>query len=113
MVASEIVKAQANAGRRRELYYFRDKDGLEVDFIVPSRGGKTSLIEAKATKTPRPQMGKPLATVAKLFDVKSNAVAMVVHQKPRADTTTSALYPGVTPGVTAVTIEALTKQLGG
>jgi len=37
-VASEIVKYQLNAGRRRELYYFRDHQGLEVDFVVPTRG---------------------------------------------------------------------------
>ena len=36
-VASEIVKAQLNAGRRKELYYFRDHQGLEVDFVVPTR----------------------------------------------------------------------------
>ena len=33
-IAGEIVKAQFNAGRRRELYYFRDQQGLEVDFLV-------------------------------------------------------------------------------
>jgi predicted AAA+ superfamily ATPase len=27
-IASEIVKAQVHAGRRRELYYFRDQQGL-------------------------------------------------------------------------------------
>src|SRR6516225_2353461 len=30
-IAAEIVKSQANAGRRRELYHFRDEQGLEVD----------------------------------------------------------------------------------
>src|SRR5207237_3519200 len=30
-IAAEIVKAQVNAGRSRELYYFRDEQGLEVD----------------------------------------------------------------------------------
>ena len=30
-----MAKAQLNAGRRRELYYFRDQQGLEVDFVVP------------------------------------------------------------------------------
>jgi predicted AAA+ superfamily ATPase len=35
-VASEIVKQQLNAGERRALYYFRDHQGLEVDFVVPA-----------------------------------------------------------------------------
>ena len=47
-IAAEIVKAQVNAGRRRELYYFRDEQGLEVDFVVPGRGGSLALVECKA-----------------------------------------------------------------
>ncbi len=39
-IAGEIVKAQTNAGRRRELYYFRDEQGLEVDFLVPGAGAR-------------------------------------------------------------------------
>jgi len=46
-VAAEIVKSQINAGRRRELYYFRDEQGLEVDIVirpaeVPSRSWSRS-----------------------------------------------------------------------
>lgn len=53
-VAGEIAKAQANQGRRREIYYFRDEQGLEVDFLVPLRGGGISLIECKAGRTAFP-----------------------------------------------------------
>src|SRR5581483_4913337 len=49
-IASEIVKAQLNAGRRRELYYFRDQQGLEVDFLAPGRGGAVRLVEVKASR---------------------------------------------------------------
>jgi predicted AAA+ superfamily ATPase len=31
-VAAEILKSQVNHGGRKELYYFRDHQGLEVDF---------------------------------------------------------------------------------
>ena len=34
-VAAEILKSQANQGRRKELYHFRDQQGLEVDFLFP------------------------------------------------------------------------------
>ena len=50
LVASEVVKAQTNSGRRRELYYFRDHQGLEVDFVVPGRGGAVTLVECKGGK---------------------------------------------------------------
>jgi len=59
-VASEIVKRQLNAGRRRELYFFRDHQGLEVDFLVPIRGGRLLLVEAKASRTVRPEMADNL-----------------------------------------------------
>jgi predicted AAA+ superfamily ATPase len=35
-VAAEILKQQIGSGRPRALYYFRDQQGLEVDFIVPA-----------------------------------------------------------------------------
>ena len=53
-IAGEIVKAQANAGRRRELYYFRDQQCLEVDFVMPGRSGTLRLLEAKAARTVAP-----------------------------------------------------------
>jgi len=31
-IAAEILKSQVNQGGRKELYYFRDQQGLEVDF---------------------------------------------------------------------------------
>jgi len=35
-VAAEILKSQINRGRRKELYHFRDQQGLEVDFLFPN-----------------------------------------------------------------------------
>lgn len=32
-IAAEMAKAQVNVGGRRELYYFRDEQGLEVDSL--------------------------------------------------------------------------------
>src|SRR3990170_1290064 len=49
-IASEIVKLQVNSGRRRELYHFRDQQGLEVDFVVPGGDRRPILIEAKASR---------------------------------------------------------------
>jgi len=37
-LAAEILKNQTNAGLRKELYYFRDQQGLEVDFLLPRPG---------------------------------------------------------------------------
>lgn len=61
-VAAEITKAQLARGRGRELYFFRDQQGLEVDFVVP-HAGRLLLLEAKYTKTPLPAMAGPLRTL--------------------------------------------------
>ena len=64
-IASEIVKQQSNTGKRREIYYFRDQQGLEVDFVVPRGAGRLLLMEAKATRTPVPGMAAPMRRLAK------------------------------------------------
>jgi predicted AAA+ superfamily ATPase len=95
-VAAEIVKAQNNAGRRRELYTFRDQQGLEVDFIVPIRGGGMRLIEAKAGSTVTPELARSMQRLATARGVQRGKVEMlVVHRPPAAGSTSRALAPGV------------------
>src|ERR1019366_8458767 len=60
-VAAEILKSQSNRGMRKELYYFRDQQGLEVDFLVPGPNASLWLVEAKVDFCPRL---KPLAAHA-------------------------------------------------
>lgn len=55
-VASEILKHQIGAGRPRQLYYFRDQQGLEVDFVVPAGHRRLVLVEAKAARTSGPHL---------------------------------------------------------
>ncbi len=50
-VASEILKKQVGSGQERQLYYFRDQQGLEVDFVVPHGHRGLLLVEAKASRT--------------------------------------------------------------
>jgi predicted AAA+ superfamily ATPase len=99
LVASEIVKAQANAGRRREIYYFRDQQGLEVDFIVPVRGGGVRLVEAKASRTVTPHAARPLERLSANWRQHSNrqklAERLVVYRAPRVPSASTAVAPGV------------------
>ena len=98
-IASEIVKGQVNAGRRRELYHFRDEQGLEVDFVVPGRAGSLSLVECRATRTVTPAIAAPIQRLAGALKKKRSrgtAVDMfLVHQAPQSGTTTPAIAPGV------------------
>jgi hypothetical protein len=97
-MAAEMVKAQVHAGRRRELYYFRDEQGLEVDFVMPGRGGSLTLIECKAGKTVTPAMAAPMQRLAEAVKRKhpGNPVDMVlVHQASKMESRIQAVAPGV------------------
>jgi hypothetical protein len=59
---------QLSAGRRREIYYFRDQQGLEVDLLVPSGARALTLIEVKASRTITPAMADPLVRLRKRCD---------------------------------------------
>lgn len=103
-VAAEIVKSQINAGRRRELYYFRDHQGLEVDFVVSS-GAQLTLIEAKASRTLTPAMAQPLLRLSAAVRSPRTARAFLVSPSPPAETA------AIAPGVTAVSVAELLDRL--
>jgi hypothetical protein len=98
-IAAEIAKAQVNAGGRRELYYFRDEQGLEVDFLVPGRSGSVALVECKAGRTVTPDMAAPMRRLAEALKRKRTKAAgtrmFLVHQSSPAGTPTPAVAPGV------------------
>jgi predicted AAA+ superfamily ATPase len=98
-VASEIIKAQVNSGGRRELYHFRDEQGLEVDFVVPGHGASLVLVECKATRTVAPAMAGPLqrlAEAAKRKRPRGTTVDMyLVHESRNVESRTQAVAPGV------------------
>jgi uncharacterized protein len=93
-IAAEIVKQQIACGRPRELYYFRDQQGLEVDFVIPSGGNKLMLLEVKASRTVMPETARSivrLAAAASRYQISS----FVVYQKTAAEPSSRVLTPGV------------------
>ena len=50
-VVSEIVKHRMNVGERRSLFFYRNRDGAEVDLVIERPTGVT-LVEAKSSQTP-------------------------------------------------------------
>ena len=50
-VLGQIVRHFTNQGRRREIYFYRDHNGREVDFLIPS-AGRFALIECKWAESP-------------------------------------------------------------
>jgi uncharacterized protein len=99
-VAAKILKSQADQGMRKELYYFRDQLGLEVDFLVPRPNSNPWLIEAKVIDGLSPALvaSGPGNMVARLI---------VVHRKSRSQLQTAA----IAPGVEALDVERFVQEL--
>ena len=106
-VAAEILKSQANQGMRKELYYFRDQQVLEVDFLVPRPNLNLWLVEAKAGKTVRPAMASPLLSLRRALTKRSGRL-IVVHRKSRSQLPTAA----IAGGVEALDVERFIQELG-
>jgi uncharacterized protein len=106
-VAAEIVKQQINAGRSKELYYFRDQQGLEVDFVVPCGVGALALIEAKATQSPTPAMTQSIQRLSASID-RYKTKAMLIH----SGTDTTHAGNAIAKGVSALTLAGLLDELG-
>ena len=77
-VASEILKFRLNRGLARNLYYFRDRQGLEVDFLVDKGNNETMLLEVKASRTPKPADAAPMLSLMKNMTGR-NVSAWLVH----------------------------------
>jgi predicted AAA+ superfamily ATPase len=94
-VASEILKSQINKGRRKELYHFRDQQGLEVDFLFPDSRGKLWMVECKASRTVLPAMSKSMASLRRSMGERTPARATVVHRRSPSAPPTRVLAPGI------------------
>src|SRR5450631_2919017 len=104
-VAAEILKSQVNQGQRKELYHFRDQQGLEVDFLIPRPNAKLWLVEAKATRTVRPSMSSSLTSLQRA--TKQASRLLVVHRKSNAQVST----PAIARGVEAVDMETFVQEV--
>ncbi|MCM8762904.1 MAG: ATP-binding protein [Candidatus Omnitrophica bacterium] len=105
-VASEIVKHQENSGRRRQIYYFRDQQGLEVDFVVPTGNARLLIMEAKAVRSVRPSMGAPLLKLARAIR-RYKVEKRVVYLNP-PEGAGKGFYTLI-PGVTAVPVAEISS----
>jgi predicted AAA+ superfamily ATPase len=77
-----------------ELYFFRDQQGLEVDFLIPRPNAGLWPVEAKASKTVRPAMAAPLLSLQRAIGDRAKRL-ILVHRKSDASVSTTAIAPGV------------------
>jgi predicted AAA+ superfamily ATPase len=93
-LAGEIVKHQINSGCGKALYYFRDRQGLEVDFLIDLGDRRLALAEAKATQTVTPDAAQSILRLDKAID-QYDVRRFVVHRPARGKHRLSTLCPGV------------------
>ena len=105
-VAAEILKSQINRGQRKELYCFRDQQGLEVDFLVPRPNAQFWLVEAKASRTVQSTMANPLLALRKAAMNRASR-SLIVHRKARNEPQMTT----VAPNVEAMTVEQFSVVL--
>ena len=103
-IAAEILKSQANRGRQKELYYFRDQQGLEVDFLVLRPNSNLWLVEAKAEKTVGPAMAAPLLSLRRAL-ARRPGRSIGLHRESRST-------PAIARGVEALDVERFIQELG-
>jgi uncharacterized protein len=107
-IAAEILKSQINRGQRKELYYFRDQQALEVDFLVPRPNAQFWAVEVKASKTVQSSMAGPLVSLSRAAGSRASR-RVVVYRKSRMQTQTMA----IAPGVEALTLEQFASEIHG
>jgi predicted AAA+ superfamily ATPase len=108
-VAAEIIKFQAGNGRRRELYCFRDQQGLEVDFVVPGGHRRLLLVEAKAGRTALPAMAAPLQRLGAAI-TEYETLKFLVYRPAQDDPRLTTLAPRVRAGSVPDLIQALASR---
>jgi predicted AAA+ superfamily ATPase len=85
-VFGELAKAAALAETTAAIYYFRDRDGREIDFVLESRDGRIVAIEVKASVSPG---GDATRHLAWLRDRLGDRLGMVLylgeHTLPHGD----------------------------
>jgi predicted AAA+ superfamily ATPase len=106
-VAAEILKSQVNQGRRKELYHFRDQQGLEVDFLFPSGQGDLWMVECKASRTVQPSMAGSLGSLRRSIGDRAPVRLSIVH---RASTTALPIR-ALAPGIEALDVPAFVDDL--
>lgn len=105
-VASEVAKQQLALGRSRELYWFRDQQGLEIDLVVPAGHRRLLLIEAKASRTALPRMATGARSLAGMARGYRSEVIVVHRPGPEALQTRA-----LAPGATAMPLEGMLERL--
>lgn len=79
-VFAEILKSWWHRGRRPQIYYYRDKDGKEIDFLFVE-DGRFHPVEVKKSASPRKEWANAFSRLDQFgMEVGHGAVICLTHQ---------------------------------
>ena len=103
---------EPSRGRERGVWYFHDKQGMEVDSVVDDDNPHLTLIEPKAHSYPMPNGVRSLVCLAAGID-GYKVDAFLVHADRSAPATPADLCPGVKAGPVQGCRRALRAEVTG
>jgi uncharacterized protein len=80
-VLGELLKSWWGRARTPDLYYVRDKDGREIDFLVV-RDQLAHVVEAKAGATPKREWASGLSDLGRIGLARGSAAVVCLCRKP-------------------------------
>jgi predicted AAA+ superfamily ATPase len=93
-VFAEILKSWWNRGQEPQIYYYRDRDGREIDFVVV-KDGMLYPIEVKKTAQPAASVARTFQSLDRLSMTRGpGAVVCLTPQVLPLDIKTSAVPAG-------------------
>jgi predicted AAA+ superfamily ATPase len=88
----EIFKSYHNSGRTPFLYYYRDKDGKEIDLLIEA-DGKLSPVEIKKTASPASQLTHVFKTLDRAGIERGNGAVLCMKEELSAFDSQNLIVP--------------------
>lgn len=79
-VFSEVLKSWWNRGKQARFYYYRDKDGREIDLLI-HQDRRLHAIEVKKSADPRPEWGRYFEPLGRL-NLGSHGCVVCLSREP-------------------------------
>jgi len=82
LIVSEAIKAFTHTGKKPEVYYWRTRDGMEVDLLILTRGVILP-VEVKLTATPTLNHVRPLTSLCRSLgkDIRPSGILVCQCRK--------------------------------
>lgn len=82
-VFGELLKWQQTRRPEASLWFYRDKDGVEVDFVI-NASGELTLLDAKLGELPEPRDARGLASAKRALGERVGRMALVTPSRKPA-----------------------------